>query len=563
MKLKKTTVFFTIILLAFALLGIVLVQTYLLRHGVALETQIFHQNVNAALNSIVQKLETRETLRRVIRVSLTMQDSAGVGEKKLKIESFDSLKSPSELLWMQDQMVNPKVMVDSNKVFIQIATPQDVKVRILDSLGHEMQNIVPRKKTSGNQGIVLEDSILLRGSYHLNVKTDSVSYLIHLIDGRMDRMVKDAPYSRKRFALVNKVIDDMTVLKPKPILERVSPAVLDSTIQVTLAEKGIRTPCYFGVLSSHKDSLLFASVEIQNQQTLFQSKFRTTLFPNDIFQSNDELILYFPNQTSYLFSRVWLMAISSLLFFSIIIFCLAYVLKMLFKQKLFSRLLTDFINNMTHEFKTPISTISLASETLANPAVLSDETKMVKYGKIIRDESSRMRQQVEKILQMAELEEGEFELNQTDVDMHRLLDRAIKNFGLKIEKQNGAITTNLEAENPIVQGDKIHLENVLHNLLDNAVKYCKTEPAIEISTKNEGPFLQIYVRDNGIGLTPEQQKRVFDKYYRVPTGNIHDVKGFGIGLSYVKLIVKAHGGSISLSSQPGEGTTFVIELPKR
>ena len=560
MKLKKITVFFTISLLAFALLGIVLLQTYLLKHGVFLETQIFHQNVNAALNSIVQKLETRETIRRVIKVSLDMQDNSQAGRCLVRIQHFDSLKSAPDLLLTPAQMSAPKLIVDSNRVFISIASPQKVQLRILDSLGQEIRDVIDEYKPSGKHEIVLEDSIFRKGNYHLNLKTDSLSYIIHMIDGRMENIVKDAASSKQRFALVNKVIDDMTVLKPKPILERVSPAILDSTIQITLVEKGINTPCYFGVVSSVKDSIIYSGPENKNPKKLIQSNFRTTLFPHDLFKTNNELILFFPDQTSYLFNRVWLMAISSLIFISIIIFCFFYVLKMLFKQKQFSHLLTDFINNMTHEFKTPISTISLASETLTNPAILCDETRIVKYGKIIRDESSRMRQQVEKILQMAELEEGEFELNRGNVDIHQLIKNAIENFTLKIEQRKGAIITNFEAGNSFIQGDTIHLENVIHNLLDNAVKYCRNEPFIEIVTKNSGSFLQISIKDNGIGLTPEQQKRVFDKYYRVPTGNIHDVKGFGLGLSYVKLVVKAHHGSISLQSRPGEGTIFKIHL---
>ncbi len=249
------------------------------------------------------------------------------------------------------------------------------------------------------------------------------------------------------------------------------------------------------------------------------------------------------------------------LFMLTIIGCFIYVIKTIFKQKKFSESLVDFINNMTHEFKTPISTIALTSETLNNPAVLNDQKKFKKYGQIIRDESSRMRNQVEKILQMAALEQGKIELSFAAVDMHEVIQNCIDNFKIQLEKNNGVFKFFPAAESAIVAGDRLHLENIIHNLFDNAVKYSAGNLMVEISTENLDGKLKILVRDNGIGIAPENLKRVLEKYFRVPTGNVHDVKGFGLGLSYVKLMVEAHHGEITLKSELGKGSLFEVVLP--
>ncbi len=223
--------------------------------------------------------------------------------------------------------------------------------------------------------------------------------------------------------------------------------------------------------------------------------------------------------------------------------------------------MTSVFYNMTHEFKTPISTIALASEAIAKPEVLKSRPKVLKYNSLIVDENNRMKHQVEKILQMAVLEEGEFELKQTDVNMHSEIEQALKNVSLQVEQMNGTIECSLKAKEHIVQGDIVHLANIIHNVLDNAVKYSSGIPAIRIETKNMDRSIVIRISDNGIGISKEDAVRVFEKYYRVSTGNTCDVKGFGLGLSYVKLVTEAHNGTVSLSSIPGKGTTVEIVLP--
>jgi len=280
-----------------------------------------------------------------------------------------------------------------------------------------------------------------------------------------------------------------------------------------------------------------------------------------MFVEKNNIAFYFPKQTLYILGQIGMSAFLTFLFISIIIFCFIYVIRTIFKQKQFSKSLTDFINNMTHEFKTPISTIALTSETLINPAILNNEKRIKKYGQIIWDESTRMRGQVEKILQMAALEEGDFELNLSKVNVHDLINNAVDKFIVTVEKRGGSIIANLSADKFDVNADNVHFENIIHNLVDNAIKYTKQTPQIKISTENIGERIKISVKDNGTGIKSEDQKHVFEKYYRVSTGNVHDVKGFGLGLSYVKLIVEAHQGEIFLTSELGNGSTFEVILP--
>jgi two-component system phosphate regulon sensor histidine kinase PhoR len=222
---------------------------------------------------------------------------------------------------------------------------------------------------------------------------------------------------------------------------------------------------------------------------------------------------------------------------------------------------TDFINNMTHEFKTPIATISLAADSIASPKVITDEVKINRFVSIIQQENKRMLKQVEKVLQMAQIDKKDFDLRVAEVDLHELIRQAVEHLSLQVQQREGHIEMQLEASHPVVEGDQTHLSNVIHNLLDNANKYSAISPRIKISTFNINGGMEIIVEDKGIGMAKEDQKHIFDKFYRVHTGNLHDVKGFGLGLSYVKAITLAHQGTIEVKSELGQGSKFSLYLP--
>lgn len=224
---------------------------------------------------------------------------------------------------------------------------------------------------------------------------------------------------------------------------------------------------------------------------------------------------------------------------------------------------TDFINNMTHELKTPISTISLSSEVLMDDSNAPDPQRLKQYATIIFNENNRLKTQVEKVLQLAALDNKNIPLKMEVLDVHRVILQAVDAVQLTVNERGGNVICNLNAEEATIQADVVHITNVLYNLLDNAIKYSAEDPNITVSTRNENHHLIITVADKGIGISKEAQKHVFDKFYRVPTGNIHDVKGFGLGLYYVKLMAEEHNGKISVESTPGEGSRFILKLPTK
>ncbi len=268
----------------------------------------------------------------------------------------------------------------------------------------------------------------------------------------------------------------------------------------------------------------------------------------------------FPFLQANLLSQMGIWGFSSAVLLVVILF-FVYTLFVILKQKRLSEVQKDFINNMTHEFKTPISTIAISSEVLKDPSIVREPDRLLKYASVIEQESNRLKHQVERVLQMAQLDEKKIELQKESIDGHELIQNAIHNYSVALDKHNGDVMIKLEATQFKLNGDKFHLTNVINNLIDNAIKYNSNLPQIAIRTYNKKELLCVEIEDNGIGIAPENYQKIFERFYRIPTGNVHDVKGFGLGLNYVKLIVEAHKGSISVESELGKGTVFKISLP--
>ena len=270
--------------------------------------------------------------------------------------------------------------------------------------------------------------------------------------------------------------------------------------------------------------------------------------------------VYFPERSSYIVSKIDSWIVSSLILLFVIVF-FGYALFVILQQKRFSEVQRDFINNMTHEFKTPISTIAIASETISDSAIISTPERLFTYAGIIHEEAGRLNRQVERVLQTAKAEMKDFKLSKEKINLRELIAAVAASFNVKAQSSKGEIILELHAENPVVKADKQHLTNVIFNLLDNAFKYTEQPPAIKIRTHNSGHTLVLEIKDNGMGMQKEYQKKIFDKFFRIPTGNVHNVKGFGLGLSYVKSIVTLHKWKIKLDSEPGKGSIFTIEIP--
>jgi two-component system, OmpR family, phosphate regulon sensor histidine kinase PhoR len=363
-------------------------------------------------------------------------------------------------------------------------------------------------------------------------------------------------------------------LSRQPLTERIDIEALKQYLNQELLNRGIQLEYHYAIISnSQKTIVLLDGYYVFEEETdsigllpigvgIFQSPYKVEMFKDaDRLESSGQLALFLPGLSLHIWNTLWGTLIGSFIFTGLILFCFIYALSIVFRQKKLSEMKTDFINNMTHEFKTPIATISLAAESVTSEKVIHSPEHILRFMQIIRQENERMLNQVEQVLQIAQLEKESLSLQKIQLNMHDMLQRAADQIYLQIESREGSIDLQLNAANPNIFGDQVHIENIVYNLLDNAIKYSKGKPVINILTENTDTELVMSFKDEGIGISKEQKKYIFDKFYRVPTGNVHDVKGFGLGLSYVKAMIEAHGGQIDVQSDPGKGSTFVVSIP--
>ncbi len=331
------------------------------------------------------------------------------------------------------------------------------------------------------------------------------------------------------------------------------------TLQGELIASGIETPFEFAILRA--DTVMDGIFNKVKAKEFSESPYKVNLFSDGLLRKGETVSVVFPRKTNYVLGAMGLMLGGSALFLLIIISTFALSLYYILKQKKTSEMQADFINNMTHEFKTPIATISLAADTIANSRVISDEDKVRHFIGMIKKENSRMNRQVETILQIATLDKHEMDFNFTETDLHEVINQAIETIEIQVTERGGAITRRLDAGRSFITGDAEHLRNLVHNLLDNANKYSENTPEITVSTTDNESGIFLVVADKGKGMSKVVQQRVFERFYRETTGNIHNVKGFGLGLNYAKAITDAHGGTISVESEEGYGSTFTVFLP--
>lgn len=342
------------------------------------------------------------------------------------------------------------------------------------------------------------------------------------------------------------------------INDTVNPYLLETLLRNEFIQRNINIDFEYVIYDCFTDSIVFGDyISLgETEKDQLQSKSYNMKWDRD----GHYFGIFFPSKESYILSKMGIWVFSSSIILLIIIF-FAYTINVILKQKRLSEIKNDFINNITHEFKTPISTISLSADVLLQSNIVNEPLRLANYANIIKEENNRLKNQVDKVLQLATLDKDKLKLEDENIDLHKLITNSVKSFGLIIREKSGEIVCNLNAENHSFFGDKIHITNTLHNLIDNAIKYSSENPKVEVETNSHKGFIEISVKDNGIGVPKESQKHIFDKFYRTPTGNIHDIKGFGLGLNYVKTIVEAYSGSVKLISKENEGSTFVIKLP--
>ena len=386
---------------------------------------------------------------------------------------------------------------------------------------------------------------------------------------RTEKNISDASRSlqdviRSRYvhqrALMDEVIYKMLYTASKqPLEKRINFGVLDRDLQAELLNNGIDIPYHF-VVSTSDGREVYRCSDYEEEGE--KDSYSQILFSNDPPNKMGILKIHFPTMNSYIFSSVRFM-IPSLFFTIVLCMTFVYTIYIIFRQKKVTELKNDFINNMTHEFKTPISTISLAAQMLTDNSVSKSPQMLQHITGIINDETKRLRFQVEKVLQISLFDHQKATMKMRELDVNELVTGVVNTFALKVEKNGGTIVTHLDATDAIVVADEMHITNVVFNLMDNAVKYKRDDEALRLTVKTwseSGKFF-LSVQDNGVGIKKENLKRVFDRFYRVHTGNVHDVKGFGLGLAYVKKVVQDHRGAIRAESELGVGTKFIIVLP--
>lgn len=352
------------------------------------------------------------------------------------------------------------------------------------------------------------------------------------------------------------------MLDDRCLHDKVTGEQVKTLLRDEFKQEGINTPFNYAIFDNWSDGMLYGDLQIKKEEAQNTNFYSIKLFPNDLYENSGILIVSFPQKQNYIFQSMWLMLSATVAFILIILASFGGSFYIIYRQKRLDDLKTDFINNMTHEFKTPVATISLASQMLKNDRVLENRDKILNYSNIIDEENKRLSGHIENVLQVARLDRGEFKLNISEININELLDDICDSLELRIQNESGELVRHLDAEKAVVKGDIFHLTNAFYNVFDNAIKYKKENHLkITVKTRSTNKGVLISIEDEGIGISREDQKKVFEKFYRVPTGNIHNVKGFGLGLSYVKVILTAHGGDIKVDGDVGKGSRFEMFVP--
>jgi two-component system, OmpR family, phosphate regulon sensor histidine kinase PhoR len=528
-EMNKSNLGIITIMASLALIGLITIQVYWINNSVEIGKERFEQSVNEALNNVVLRMEKHRAAAQITR-------------------KFNFRKQGMRYYAPDDSLKNGLSL--SEKQFYSLPKNK-INVQVVEEFSSDSNGVVTKK---ARQKMYSSDSA--SPELKARLSTDGPR-----ITGIQDSLELKKDWFSHQNDMVNDIFDELVSVNIyNDYDQKIDRKLLDSVLKVELLEKGVTADYIFGITSSKY--LPSDSVNVSDSIVkLYKSPYKVNLSPDNIFIKPQYLSVHFPGQKSYLLSSMWFMLLVSLAFMITLVFSFYYTISTIFKQKKLSEIKNDFISNMTHEFKTPISTISLACEVLNDKSIEKSPDRVSTYVKMIGDENKRLSLLVENILQTAILDKGQLKLNIQSFDIHALIEQTITNIKLQVENKDGEITTDLKASIPVINGDKVHITNIVFNLIDNALKYSTDHPKIKILTRSDNEGIFISVLDNGIGISKENQKRIFDTMYRVPTGNIHNVKGFGLGLSYVKAVVEKHSGSISVSSEPGKGSNFTVYLP--
>lgn len=587
--MKKKNIALIIGLMTLALLGVLGMQWYFLRQSYQLKSQLFDQNVNEALSNVAKKLEKQEAYNFLVKKAVRGGVSPSSKEKGMNKGSKTTLKQQDSyasylkkeqlkadsLFAVRDSLLRARyafvLTYDGVKPDEEEEVQEEI-VQFVDPFGgihqQKVQKRVPKKKLSADS----HDSV----RQYIVFDPQSGPRLVTLAKPKLNKISQPETSKQKtaELGMVKNFLDSVQENKKNviqdlarefgsanlPLNKRIQPQVLEALLQQELKNKGISGAFSYQVQQAKNGSFLFKNIAFKDSLEASQV-YKTRLFPKEMIQESGWLLLRFPNKAQFILSNMtWIMLLSGGLLL-ILLGSFAYILQLILKQKKVSEMKTDFINNMTHEFKTPVATIMIASEALRDEEITQDKDRIKRLAGIIYDENVRLGNHIERVLHLAKVDKEDFKLENRAVEINTLLTAVADSMSLQFQKHKATMSLHLHAQKEVVLADELHLSNVVFNLLDNALKYCEQEPNIEITSHNQGNDVVITVKDNGIGMSREQVHKIFDQFYRIPTGNVHNVKGFGLGLSYVNTIVRLLKGHIRVKSEKNKGSSFEISIP--
>ncbi len=607
--MKKNSIVLIIGLMSLALIGVLAMQFYFLRDSYRQKSQLFDESVNAAITAVAGKLERREVVdfakvqqERNIEKSKQEQAKQRLLAEQLEIQyRIEELKNKQHTVFsnfkeQEDQLraLYPNVIEIKNSFYETYIKRPEYQKYIKFSVSNEL--------TDDN---LVQAFIMLNASKvddQISGKDDSTRFVIPLMDplGNQQtkfrvatlpprenaKLAKTISDLEKRLDVLNRknswsgfnvydsvamlggkkadYIEDVAIgmeLAKRPLKDRLNVIIVQELIKDELAQRDIKAPFNIEIWSTNNILLN----NILNEATLNNptntTKYSTALFKGDIGAAPGKLTIYFPNKKAIIADNMGYLLLPMLALLFLLVGCFAYTLIIIFRQKKVSEMKTDFINNMTHEFKTPVATIMIASESLKDPDINADHKRVQKLANIIYDENVRLGNHIERVLDLARLEKETLKLDQVEVHINDLVSAVTDSMQLRMQNIGGKFSIDLAATKDIVIGDELHFSNVFYNLLDNAIKYSKGDLHVNINSKNVGDTIVVTIADNGIGMSRDHLQKIFDQFYRIPTGNVHNVKGFGLGLSYVQDILRRLNGKITVKSEKDKGTTFEVILP--
>jgi len=522
--MNKQRLTYLVILSVVSILFLIGIQLYWIKISVETQQRKFDQTVMEVMQKVVNKIEREEAITRVTSSIFdgTQIDALFGEDSVLTIEK--GLQKEEESYEQNDpkQLVKTK----SDELRLEFRKPQ-----------------------------INDSSFLIIRETKRNVLSSSIDFSDS--PANKDSLLKKE--LKKKASLLSNIVNELALISiSKNFEDRINYRQIDSLFATELKKSGIKTEFIFDILDTESGQLVFSD-EKELFSSLKNTPYKYQLYPND-FMESDALLLYFPDQDNYVLKNSWKVLLISFLLVCILILLFYSSIATIYKQKKLSQVKNDFINNMTHELKTPISTISLACEALNDKSIKLNQKRHQSYLGMIQDENKRLSVLVENVLKSAAWDSTLIKLDLDKEDIHELIQKVTESFKIQVKKKSGELKLFLNAEHTQVLLDSMHMSNVIYNLLDNANKYGGEQPLIEVETFNEDNAIFVAIKDYGIGISKQEQKKIFDKFYRVSTGNLHDVKGFGLGLNYVKRIIDLHGGEIKIESKKNKGTKITLKL---